>query len=91
LKWISNQKKVKQKKVSATVLPQYPSILCNDDFAERAGTGDQFVEHMACYYYFLSSMAGTWKNFKLAMKDKRSGKRKLTPSNDILKKEEIVI
>jgi hypothetical protein len=36
-------------------------------------------------------MAGTWKNFKLAMKDKRSGKSKLTPSNDILKKEEVVI
>lgn len=35
-------------------------------------------------------MAAQWKNFKNAMKEKRTGKRK-APSHDIIQKEEIVI
>lgn len=37
-----------------------------------------------------TKMAAHWKNFKTAMKEKRTGKRK-APSHDILQKEEIII
>ena len=59
-----------------------PAILCKVNIAQGEGTGNGWV----CP----SIKMATWKNFKNAMKEKRTAKRK-APSHDILQKEEIVI
>jgi len=56
--------------------------MAKEAVGEGEGTGK--------FRFVVGKMATQWKNFKTAMKEKRTGKRK-APSYDIIQKEKIVI